>query len=212
MLQHAIGINTQTSLALPLRREVRPDVHASGIPPEEERLVSLLRVGHETQRLRGEFVVHRSHPFDVERAGQLDLLRTVRVRPSMKHAARGILLPHLRVFEIVWVLRLLFSVKVVKRTIELAEAVRGGQMFVAVAEVVLSELPCDVALRLEHFGDGDIARKQTFLRARQSNLEQSGTEARLTGDEARAAGSAALLAVPVGEKRAFPSDAINVRR
>ena len=67
----------------------------------------------------------------------------------MKHAARGIFLPHLRVFEIVRVLGLLLSVKVVKRTIELAETVRGGQMFVAIAEVVLTELPRDVALRLE---------------------------------------------------------------
>ena len=44
-----------------------------------------------------------------------------------------------------------------------------------------------------------------FLRAGQADLEQPGAEARLAGDEARAAGGAALLAVPVGEQRAFAS-------
>src|SRR6266498_34665 len=147
MLQHTVGINTQTSLAFPLRREVRPDVHAGGIPPDKEWLVLLLGFFHEAEGFLGELVVYGSHPLDVERAGQLDLLRTVRVCPGMKHTARRIFFPHLRVFEIVWVLRLLLSVKVVKRTIELAEAVRCGQMFIAIAEVVLSELPRDVALR-----------------------------------------------------------------
>src|SRR5437667_6269804 len=149
MLQHTVGINTQTSLAFPLGRKVRPDVHPGGIPPEKEWFVLLLGFFHEAQSFLGKLIVHSSHPLDVERAGQLNLLRTVRVCPSMKHATRGIFFPHLRVFEIVWVLGLLLSVKVIKRTIELAEAVRGRQMFVAVAEVVLSELPRDVALRLE---------------------------------------------------------------
>src|SRR4029453_9517705 len=126
-----------TSLTRPLGRKVRPDVHAGGVPPEEEWFVAVLRVGHETQRLLGEFIVHGFHAFFCQRAGQVDLLRAVRVRPGMKHAARGIFFPHLRVLEIVWVLWLLLSVKVVKRTIELAEAVRRRQMLVTVAEMVL---------------------------------------------------------------------------
>jgi hypothetical protein len=47
------------------------------------------------------------------------------------------------------VLRLLLGVQVVKRTIELAEAVRGGQVLVAVAKVVLTKLPGVIALSLE---------------------------------------------------------------
>src|SRR4029453_1073427 len=104
------------------------------------------------------------------------------------------------------------GVKMVQRTIELAEAVRRGQMFVAIAEVVLAELPCDVALRLKQVGDGDIARLQTFLRAGQSNLEHAGAETRLTGDETRASGGAALLTIPIREQRAFLGDAVKVWR
>ena len=85
-------------------------------------------------------------------------------------------------------------------------------MFVAVAEVVLAELRGHVALRLEQLGDRDVPRLQPFLRARQADLEHAGAEARLAGDEARAPGGAALLAVPVGEQRAFLGDAVDVRR
>ena len=53
---------------------------------------------------------------------------------------------------------------------------------------------------------------QAFLGARQADLEQAGAERRLPGDEGRAAGGAALLAVPVGEQRAFLGDAVDVGR
>ena len=74
-------------------------------------------------------------------------------------------------------LRLLLGVEVVERAEELVEAVRRGQMFVAVAEMVLAELAGDVALRLEQLGDGHVARLQAFLRARQADLEHAGAEA-----------------------------------
>ena len=129
----------------------------------------------------------------------------------MKHAARGIFFPHLRVFEIVWVLRLLLSVQVVERTIEFAEAVRGRQMFVAIAEVVLSELTGVIALRLEQFRDRHISCLQTLFSAGQAHLEKAGAETRLAGDEARPPGGTALLTIPIREERAFPGDAVNVR-
>ena len=56
-------------------------------------------------------------------------------------------------------------------------------MLVVVAQVVLAELARHIALRLEQFGDGDVFRLQTFLRARQSYLEQTGAVRSLTGDE-----------------------------
>jgi hypothetical protein len=37
-----------------------------------------------------------------------------------------------------------------------------------------------------------------------SRLREAGADGRLAGDERRAAGGAALLAIPVGEERAFP--------
>src|SRR4030095_3638331 len=120
---------------------MRPDVHPGGIPPKKERLVRLLGFFHEAQSFLGAFVVYSFHALDVKRAGQLNLLRALWVCPGMKHTARSIALLHFRIFEIVWVLWLLLSVEVVKGTIELAEAVRGRQMFVRVAEMVLAELP-----------------------------------------------------------------------
>ena len=150
--------------------------------------------------------------FLVERAGALDLLRAVRVRPGVDHAARAVLLPHLRVLEVVRVLRLVLGVQVVERAVELVEAVHGRQMLVEVAEVVLAELTGHVALRLEQLGDRDVPRLKSFLGAGQPDLEQAGAEGRLAGDERGASRGAALLAVPVGEQRAFLRDAIDVGR
>ena len=54
-----------------------------------------------SQRLLGDFLVDRLHALLVERAGALDLLRAVRVRPGVDHAARAVLLAQLRVLEVV---------------------------------------------------------------------------------------------------------------
>jgi hypothetical protein len=66
----------------------------------------------------------------------------------VKDAPSVVLLNHLRVLEIIRVLRLLLGVKMVKRAIELAEAMRRGQMFVTIAEMVLAKLTGFVALCL----------------------------------------------------------------
>ena len=47
--------------------------------------------------------------------------------------------------------------------------------------------------------------------AGQPDLGEAGADRRLAGDERGAAGGAALLAVPVGEHRAFLGDAVDVR-
>ena len=59
--------------------------------------------------------------------------------------------------------------------------------------------------------EGSIGPEPEF-RARQADLGQAGADRRLAGDEGRAAGRAALLAVPVGEDRAFLADAVDVGR
>jgi hypothetical protein len=48
--------------------------------------------------------------------------------------------------------------------------------------------------------------------AGQADLRQARADRRLAGDEGGAAGGAALLAVPVGEDRAFLADAVDVGR
>ena len=108
-----------------------------------------------------------------------------------------------RVLRVVGILRLFLGVEVIEVAEELVEAVHGRQVLVAVAEMVLAELPGRVAEGLHEIGDGWIERREPEFGARQADLGQAGADRRLTGDEGGAAGGAALLAVPVGEDRAF---------
>ncbi len=95
---------------------------------------------------------------------------------------------------------------------ELIEAVHRRQVLVAVAEMVLAELAGGVAERLHDIGDARIVRPEPELGARQADLRQAGADRRLPGNEGGAAGGAALLAIPVGEHRAFFGDAVDVGR
>src|SRR5882672_6336188 len=78
--------------------------------------------------------------------------------------------------------------------------------------MVLPELAGQIALGLEQLGNRDVPRLQTFLRARQADLEHARAKTGLAGDEAGAPGGAALLTIPVREHRPFLDDAINVGR
>ena len=72
--------------------------------------------------------------------------------------------------------RLILGVQVIEVAEELVEAVNRRQKFVAVAKMVLAELPGRIALRLEQFGDGRIERRQPFFRGRQPDLQQPGAQ------------------------------------
>ena len=191
---------------------MRPDVHAGGVPPEKNGLSAFAASVEVIERGLGDFLVNRLHAllasgpvlsiFCVPSA-----LAQVWITPRVAE-----LFDHRRVFEVVGILELFLGVEVIERAEELIEPVRGGQVLVEVAEVVLAELRGHVALRLEQFCDGHVARLQAFLRAGQTDLEHAGAKAGLAGDEARATGGAALLAIPVGEVRTFLGDAVNVRR
>src|SRR5262245_51074904 len=78
--------------------------------------------------------------------------------------------------------------------------------------MVLAELTCGVAERLEQFGDGRVVGLQPHHGARHPDFGQAGAERVLTADERGASGGAALLAIPVSERHAFVGDAIDVRR
>ncbi len=145
---------------------------------------SFFDVLHEAEGLARDLLVDRLHALLVERPGRLDLLRAVRVGPAVDHAARREALAQLRILEVVRMLGLVLGVEVVERAEELVEAVRGRQMLVAVAEVVLAELAGLVPPGLEQLGDGDVAGLKPFLGARQADLEHAGAKADLTGDEA----------------------------
>src|SRR5262249_27050729 len=133
-------------------------------------------------------------------------------RPTVKDAARAELLFELRVLGIVGILRLLFGVEVVKIAEEFVEAMDSRQKLVAIAEVILAELAADITLWLEELSDGRILRLDSQCRSWQANFGHASADWRLAGNERRATGGAALLAVPVREKCPFLRDAINVGR
>jgi hypothetical protein len=110
------------------------------------------------------------------------------------------------------VLGILFGVQVVEVPEELVEAVRGRQELVAVPKMVLAELPGRVAHRLEQLRRGHVARLQADGCARHADLRKAGAQRGLSGDEARAAGSARLLGVVVREEQPLAGDAVDVRR
>ena len=106
----------------------------------------------------------------------------------------------------------LLGVQVIEVAEELVEAVYGGQELVAIAQMVLAELRGDVTLRLEQFGNGRVLLGQPLLGARQADLQQPGAQRALAGDEGGAAGGTGLLAIIIGEDRAFIGDAVEVGR
>ena len=178
----------------------------------------------EVERAGEELLVHGLHALARERTGVVDglladaaeariLRRIVAIgRLALQHAARAELGAELGVLRIVGVLRLLLGIEVVEVAEELVEAVHRRQELVAVAEMVLAELAGGVALRLQQLGERRVLVGEPFLGAGQADLEQPGAEAGLAGDEGGAPGRAGLLRVMVGEDRAFPGDAVDVRR
>jgi hypothetical protein len=90
------------------------------------------------------------------------------------------------------VLRLVLSIEVIEIAEELIEAVNRGQELIAVAKMVLAELPGSVTQRLEQFGERRILIRKPFLGSRQSNLEEAGAHRALSGDERGAACGAGL--------------------
>ena len=98
----------------------------------------------------------------------------------------------------------------VERAVELIEPVDGGQVFIAVAQMVFAELAGGVALRLEQLGNGHVAELQTLRRAGQADLGVARAQTALAGEERGASRRATLLGVVVGEDHAFLGDAINV--
>src|SRR3972149_1330371 len=103
-------MDSAAGLASRLLLQVREDVHARGVPPEEERLVRLLGALNEVERLSRDFSVHRLPALLRQRAGVDDLAAS----EAVNHAARTKLLLELGVLRIVGMLRLFLRVQVVE--------------------------------------------------------------------------------------------------
>ena len=118
----------------------------------------------------------------------------------------------LQILRIVRVLGLVLGIEVIEVAKKLVEAMDRGQELVAVAEMVLAELPGHIAERLEQLGERRILVGKAFLSSWQSHLQQARPHRALAGDECGSAGSARLLAVIVGEDCTFVGDAVDVGR
>ena len=211
-LDHAVGIDPEPGDAPGLGLQVREDVHAGRIEPDEEGATLRVRLADERHGLRQHLFVDRLHALPGQRSGVGDPLRAVGVREGVDDATRSVVALEVRVVGIVLVLRLLLGVQVVEVPEELVESVGGRQVLVAVAEVVLAELPAAIAERLEQRGDRGVLRLHAEVGTGQADLGEPGADGALAGDERGTSGGAALLPVPVGEERAFAGQPIDVRR
>lgn len=104
-----------------------------------------------------------------ERPGVLDPTVGVRVQDSARPEA----LLELGVLRVVGVFRFVRGIEMVEGAEELVEAMRCRQVLVEVSQMVLAELAGHVAVWLEQVGKCRIFRLHAFLRAGQTNLQQT---------------------------------------
>ena len=208
MLHHAIGVDTETGFAFGLRFQMRENMHPSRVPPQEKRLVCILRTLHEIERLGSHFLVDRLHAFLGQRAG----IRDVPAGETVDDSARTEFFLELGVLRVVGILRLFLCIQVIQVAEELIEPVRGRQHFVAVAEMILAKLAGHVTLCLQQRGDSRVLLGHAFRRAGQTYLGEAGANWRLSGDESGATCGTALLPVPVSENRTLSGNAVDVGR
>src|SRR5215471_10733048 len=74
VLYHAVGVRTEPGLPLRREFEMREDMHARGVEPDEERLAILVGLVHDLERAVEELLVHGLHTLGVEGASVLDPL------------------------------------------------------------------------------------------------------------------------------------------
>jgi hypothetical protein len=215
-LLHPVGVPAQPGLVPPPVRQARPDVHAGGVVPQQERPAGLVGTVDEVKRAGQQVVLDSLHPLAGQRprigdglaadpAEAFVLGRVVGLAgPAVQHPPRGKQPLHDRVVPgVVGLLGLLLGVEVVQVAVELIKAVHGGEVLVAVAQVVLAVLGGHVALGLEQLGQGRVLGLDALLGAGHPHRGQPGPHRQLPGDERRPPGGTARLGVGVGEQHAL---------
>src|SRR3977135_2449230 len=172
MLHHAVRVDSQTGEALALLFQVREYVHASGVPPAEERLALLLCPFNKGQARGKKLLVNCLHALRGEGASVRDFLHAIGVRPAMQHAAWSELLLELRILRIVGTLRFLLSIEVIEVAEEFVEAMSSGKKLVTVAEVVLTELSGHIPEGFQKLGDGRVFRLQAKVGSRTYHVRE----------------------------------------
>ena len=198
-------------------------MHPARVVPDEERLVGLDRTVDEVLGARHEFGVDGFHALGREWPRVFDFLLADLTktlvdgfivflrRQGIEHATGAITLVE------AWVLGphiefgFILGVQVIKVAEELIKTMHGGQVTVAIPQVVLAELAGAITSGLEHLGQGRVPCIKANGRARHPDRGQAGADRHLPGNERRTASGAARLAVVVGEQHAFLADPVDVR-
>src|SRR5262249_53956910 len=219
---HAVTVGVLPALAEILLSDVSAEVHRSRVVPEEEGLIRFRLLLHPLDRTRGNLLINRFHALLRQRTRVLDLLfpntaparllsRVILVRcNAVEHAAWSEHLLESRILRIVRQLRLFFGIEVIEIAEKDIEAMHRRQVLIAVAKVILAELPGGITEGFEQLGDRRILFLQPYGCPRHADLRETGANGVLSADEACAAGGAALLRVVVGERGALVSNAIDV--
>src|SRR3974377_312740 len=167
MVDHGVVIRAlpTTSLAESLRLGLSSEMHVGEVHPDEGWLTRLVLSLDEVHSSVGDIIVDRDHPLLSERAcvpahlladpaeAWIDCWVVLVRGFAVHHAARSVLRTESWVFWIVRQLRLFLGIPVVEIAVELVEAVHRGKELVAVAKMVLAELPGRIAERLEQRGN-----------------------------------------------------------
>ena len=145
MLSHAIRVDAEAGYALRLRLQVRVDMHARRVPPEEERFVGLRSALHEIDGAGRDFFVNGLHALPRQRAGILDLA----VGARLDDTAWSELLGEFSRLRVIRMLRLFLGIQVIQVSEKLVEAMVRRQMLIEIAEVVLAVLGGHITVVLE---------------------------------------------------------------
>src|SRR4029077_17062388 len=103
-------------------------------------------------------------------------------------------------------------VEVVEVAEKFVEAMQRRQELVQVAEVVLTELACSVALCFERGGDGASLGRHADISTRLADGRETCADRQLTGDEVRATRRATRFSVIVGEEHTLRRQLVEVWR
>ena len=154
---------------------MRAKMHVGEVQPQKNWLIGFHLLFKEINNSSGYVVIDGFHSLPGQRPCVFDFLTAIRRREAVDDAARAEILAKIGEFRVVgfWIIRqfgLFLSIQVIKVSVEFVEAMRRGQKLILVAKMVLAELACRIALRLEKLGDRRVFLAQSEVRARQTDF------------------------------------------